>query len=84
MKTISPEIKRQIISDIKEKYLNGYSSQKDLALQYNVSNTTMRVLVDVALKEMSDKIRTEKEHLYKTRNSEDEVAKYGIPQEYKF
>ena len=84
MKHISPEIKRQILNDIKEKYFKGSLSQKDLCLQYNVSNTTMKGLVDVALKEMADKVKTENEFLYKSHDSEEEVAKYGVPKSYRF
>ena len=80
---LSKEIKIQILSDIKEKYLIGLSSLKDLAVQYNVSENTMSKYIGKVLSEMSSEIRIDNEQATKRLNSEEEVAKYGIPEKYK-
>jgi hypothetical protein len=81
-KKITPEMKVNIEADIKEKYLKDLESQKDLALRHNVSQTTISNMVWVVLREMENENRVRQELASKMTNSEEAVAKYGIPKEY--
>lgn len=83
MKRLSTELKNQILIDIKEKYLTGLVTQKELALKHGTSVGTIGGYALNIIKEMSAQAKIEKEYCNKRDNSEDEVLKYGIPKKDK-
>lgn len=82
-KVLSQETE-SLLSDIKDNYLHGRCSIKDLSLKYSMRVGKISKYIEEVMKNMAEERKYKEEKFNKLYDTEEEIAKYGVPEKYKF